>query len=398
MIRARSLVAAGAALLVAGSLAACGNGTGSGGSGSQYQLGFSSDLSGKYALNGVGQRDGFKAYFDYVNSKGGINGHKVNVTVTDDASDVTRGTTNTTRLMTANHVSGVAGYILSNVCGAAAVLAKAHKVPIDCGATSDDLMSPVQPYTYAMQISQSNEAGPIAAMGQKLVAGKSKPRVAIIIFASAASVSLGQGLQRIAKTNGWDVVTNVSVPLTATDVSAQAAKVLAAKPDVVLGALYDPLAVSFMRSLEAAKVSTPFVDYDGASLKSGLEVLKDPNFYALSAKTLDGSGSGTYLADLRAAAKLDGKSVETPYFVNGYIQALEFGESLKTCGFPCSGEQLQKSMDKLDVDTQGLTSGNVSYSATDHTAIHSASIYVWDKAKNAAVVALKDSPGSDGNA
>ncbi|WP_157749329.1 ABC transporter substrate-binding protein [Jatrophihabitans sp. GAS493] len=380
-------------------LAACSSGSSSGsasGGGGDYQVGFNSDLSGKYSLNGVGQRDGYKAYFDYVNSKGGINGHKVNVNVTDDASDVTRGTTNTTQLMTAKKVSAVGGYILSNVCGAAATIAATNKVPINCGSLAEDLLNPAKPFVYSAAISQNMEAGPIFNMGKTLVADKPAPKAAIIIFASAASVSLQQGLERYVKSAGWNLVANQSVPLTATDVSAQAATIIAAKPDVIMGSLYDPLAVSMMRALKAANLSVPFVDYDGATYKSGLLALKDPNFYLLSAKTADGVGDTQYLKDYQAAAAMAGKDPTTPFFNTGYVQALEIGEGLKKCGYPCDGAKLQTTLDTLDVDTQGVTSGNVTYTASNHEAVHSASFYVWDASKNAAVVAAKDLPEGDG--
>jgi hypothetical protein len=76
---------------------------------------------------------------------------------------------------------------------------------------------------------------------------------------------------------------------------------------------------------------------------------------------------------------------------------LAIGEGLKKCGYPCSGQQLQKVLDTLDVDTGGVTSGNLTYTPTDHEALHAASFYVWDSAKNAAVAALVNAPEGDGS-
>jgi ABC-type branched-subunit amino acid transport system substrate-binding protein len=386
----------GAGALLVGSLAACGSSGGSsGGSGGTYSIGFDSDLSGPYALNGVGQRDGFKAYFDYVNSQGGINGHKVNVTYLDDAADVTRGTANTTQLMTAKKVSAIGGYLLSNVCGAAAVLANKNKVPINCSAVGDELLHPVQPYVYTARMSQSNEAAPQAEMASKLVKSSS-PKVAIIIFASAASVALQSGLQAVAKSKNWDVVANESVPLGATDISSQLAKIVAAKPDVVMGSLYDPLAVSFMKGLKAKGLSTPFVDYDGATYKSGILALKDPNFYVLSSTSMDGSGSGSGLTQYNDALKKAGVSATTPFVNTGYLQALSIGEGLKKCGYPCSGEQLQAAFDKQNIDTGGFTSGPLGYTPDRHEGLQAASFYVWDPSANGVKVALDNAPAGNG--
>lgn len=390
----RGIAALGAGALLVSSLAACGSSSGSSGGG-QYQVGFDSDLSGAYSLNGVGQRDGFKAYFNYVNAQGGINGHKVNVTYLDDGSDVTRGTANTTQLMTAKKVSAIGGYILSNVCGAAAVLATKNKVPINCSAVSDDLLHPVQPYLYTARMSQSNEAAPQTQMAEKLL-HTSSPRVAVIIFASAASVALQKGLEAISKSKGWNVVADEQVPLNATDVSSQTAKIVAAKPDVIMGSLYDPLAVSFVKGLTAKNLNVPFVDYDGATYKSGILALKNPNFYLLSSTSLDGQGSGAGLDKYRAALKAAGVSAGTPFVNTGYLQALSIGEGLKACGYPCSGSKLQAALDKQNVDTGGFAAGSLGYTPERHEGLQATDFYVWDPSSNSVNVALENAAGGNG--
>jgi len=396
MFRSRIAIL-GVGVLVASTLAACGSSSsGSGGGGGEYQVGFNSDLSGKYSLNGVGQRDGFKAYFDYVNAHGGINGHKVNLSVTDDASDITRGTANTTQLMTAKHVSAIGGYILSNVCGAAAAIAARNKVPINCNAVADDLLNPVQPYVYTARMAQSNEAAPQAQLAKQLIKSAS-PKVAIIIFASAASVSLEQGLQKISKANGWDIVADEQVSLTATDVSSQVAKIVGAKPDVIMGSLFDPLAVLFMRGLKAANASIPFIDYDGATLKSGLLALKDPNFYLLASTSLDGTGDGAGLVQYRAALAADNLNATTPFVNAGYLQALSIGEGLKACGYPCNGQKLQAAFDKQNVDTGGFTAGPLSYTPQRHEGLQATNFYVWDAATSAPKLALANATAGNGS-
>lgn len=389
----------GVAALTAASLAACGSGSGDGGSGGEsgpYAVGFNSDLSGKFSLNGVGQRDGFKAYFDYVNSQGGINGHQVEVTYLDDASDVTRGTANTTQLMTAKRVSAVGGYLLSNVCGAAAVLANTHKVPINCSALSDDLLKPVQPYVYTARMLQSEEALPMITLADQLVEAE-KPRVAVIIFASASSIGLQKSLEALVKQKGWQLVASEQVPLTATDVSAQAAKVIASKPDVVVGSLYDPLAVSYMRTAKAAGLDVPFIDYDGGTYEGGILAIKDPNFYVLSNFSVDGEGDGPGLEQYRAALAAANVSPTKPFVSTGYAQALSIAEGLKACGYPCSGQQLQAALDKQNVDTGGFGAGPIQYSPDNHMGSRFASFFVWDPATSKVKAALEKTPGGSGN-
>jgi branched-chain amino acid transport system substrate-binding protein len=401
-VKPKKLVVAGVGVSLALAVSACGSSTktssagssnttgsssGSGqATGTPYQVGFDSSLSGPYAANGVGERDGFMSYIKYVNSHGGVNGHPVNVTVTDDAADVSTATANETQLIAQNHVSAVAGWLLSNACGAAANIATAQQNPIICSAVATTLVQPVHPYVYTSRNLQQDEAKPMADFAKTIVKSSS-PRVAIIIYGSAASSGLQTGLGQQAKANGWNVVANLNVPLTQSDVSAQAAQVVASKPDVIMGSLYDPLAVSFMRAMEAQKVTAPFINYDGATLSGSLNPLKDPNYYVVSSTTLTGEGTGSGLAIYRDATQANGTSATGPFVNVGYVEAIETVNGLKGCGFPCSGTAMQKALDKLNVDTAGVTTGPITYSPTNHDTLDQFSIYSWNSSSQAVTAA-----------
>ena len=167
-------------------------------SGPPYQVGFDSSLSGTYAANGTGQRSGFTAYIKYVNDHGGVNGHQVNVSVLDDAGDISTATANATQSIAENHVSVTVGYLLSNACGAAATIATAQQVPIICSALPQNLLVPVHPYIYSSRNSQTNEALPMITYA-KTLAKSTTPKVAVIIYGSAASSGLQTALNKLVK-------------------------------------------------------------------------------------------------------------------------------------------------------------------------------------------------------
>jgi branched-chain amino acid transport system substrate-binding protein len=387
-------------------LAACGssNDTGTGASGNPsgsansgpatgepYQIGFTSDLSAQFAANGTGLRNGFNAYFDYLNKHGGINNHPVTTTVLDDAAKTDRGLANVTQLVTQQHVSAIAGFLVSNICGAAAPVAKTNRVPILCNAVSGDLLSPVQQYVYTSRGLQVNEARPMLDMAKTLVTGSSK-KMAVITLASAASSSLREALKTAGPKDGWEVVADEVVPLTANDVSAQTSTVLKGKPDVVVGALHDPLAILFMRTLASQGASVPFIDYDGATL-TALGGLKSPNYYMTSSITVDGKGDSAGLKHYREVLAASGLDPATSFLNVGYVQAQVLAEALKKCSFPCTGEQLQAKLDQLNVETDGITAGPLTFTATDHEALHAVNMYVWDSANNGPKVAKANLKG-----
>jgi len=365
-----------AAVLAAVSLTATAC-AGASGSPNSYKVGFVSDLSGKFALNGVGQRNGFKAYFEQLNAEGGINGHPVHVTYLDDGGEASRGSANVTRLGTDPGISAVGGFLLSNSCGAAAPRAESLELPLVCSAVAPDLLHPVHPYIFGARTSQSNQAAPMLEFAGTIVKTE-RPKVAVIVFGSAASIGLGAAVRKAAAARGWDVVANETVALSATDVSPQTARIIAAKPDVVVGALYDPLAILFMRSLAARGVDTPFVNYEGATAAGGMIPLKDPNFYVLSNVSASGAGDEPGVVRYRQAMQRAELPPTQPYANTGYLQAMEIAEGLRSCGFPCSGADMRKALERLNHDSQGFASGPISFSPQNHEALDTVSFYVWD--------------------
>jgi len=397
----RKAFAAAVGLLVALGAAACGSSTpnsggdgGSQASNAAYQVGFDSSLSGPYAANGVGQREGFMAYVDYVNKHGGVDGHPVDVTALDDAGDISTGTANETQLIAEHDVSVTVGWLVSNICGAASTIAVEQKVPIICSAIADNLLDPAKPYVYSSRISQTDEALPDLTFAKTLL-HEAKPKVAIIVYGSAASTGLQGALENLVERDGWPLVANVNVPLTATDISAQTAQVIAAHPDVIVGSLYDPLAVEFMRSLQAKSLDVPFIDYDGASLQGSLLPLKDPNYYIVSSTTLTGAGSQPGLVLYRTATKAAGVNPVGPFVNVGYAQAMEVVSALKACGYPCSGADMQRALNKLDVNTGGVTSGPLKNTSADHEPLDEVSIYHWDTSAGAVVAAATNLQGGN---
>ncbi|HEX6021328.1 MAG TPA: ABC transporter substrate-binding protein, partial [Solirubrobacter sp.] len=90
------------ALTVAASVAACGGSERSsessagGGAGSKepYIIGAAVDITGPFAATAAPKLEGFQLYFDWLNSKGGIDGHPVKIDVRDNKSDPAQAATN----------------------------------------------------------------------------------------------------------------------------------------------------------------------------------------------------------------------------------------------------------------------------------------------------------------
>jgi branched-chain amino acid transport system substrate-binding protein len=158
--RMRLGLAAMVALLV---VAACGgsstSGTGSTSFKGTKKLGLSIALTGQSALYGHAISQAVKLAVDDVNSKGGVNGYKMEADIQDDATDVTKAVENTKQMILQDNVVAQIGPVTSAQCQGISPVTKQNKVvtiAATCNSyqltTEPDLVSPywvsIVPNTY----------------------------------------------------------------------------------------------------------------------------------------------------------------------------------------------------------------------------------------------------------
>ena len=190
-------------------------------------------LSGEAAAFGtVGP--GAKAYFDYVNSKGGVNGRKIEYRYYDDAYNPAQTVQQTRRLVEQDGV-----FAIFNAVGTANNLAirdylNAQKVPqLFAGDGSQALggASARYPWTVGFLPSYRGEG---AVLGRDLVRTAPKARVAVLLESTELGKDLTRGLSRAIAGKGPRIVASEPYELTSTDVVAQVAKLKASGADTLM--------------------------------------------------------------------------------------------------------------------------------------------------------------------
>jgi branched-chain amino acid transport system substrate-binding protein len=344
----------------------------------EYQLGASSDLTGPLSSLGAPYANGLQAYFNYMNSHGGINGHGAKVSVLDDASNSTTGTANVRGFL--NSGDSAIFIYSSFVAVAAAPLIGQSKTPAMLLAPTAAQLNPVNPQLFSTGQALSSEAQPMIAFANKTVK-KAGARVAIIAEQSPILATLDAQIVALAKSKKMDVVSNQTVPSDASTAVPQATAVAAAKPDVVIFELADPLAISAQTTLRQQGLKVPIISYPGGSALSTLQKLQDPLYYGLgTATSLDPTpADGPQMATFFKAAKAANLNPLQSNVLNGYIQAYVIGAGLKACGYPCNGAQLTKALNSLGkVNMGGLSNGTWTYSAKNHTGSTFTQVLHWD--------------------
>lgn len=338
-----------------------GSSSSSGDAGGTYNWGINAEISGSLAFYGDSIRDGVKAYVDQVNAAGGIAGHKINLTILDNAGDSARAATNQTQLATSS-VDAIFGNTLSSNCAAAAPISQRYKVPESC-------LSVDKPgdYVYSFGPNNIQAAGPVLAAAKQLVPGGT-PKVASAYVNTLTAIGMGKAIKAQASSAGVDLVADEQINIAGTDFSSTISKIVSAKPDVIVLSGTGPNFLAIMKGVRAAHLDSKFIWVDGTSNLSQVQDVDDPNIYAFAAYNLVDPNTATGVAKQYVDAvspslkTVDNASLATGNTAVAYLGAAAFGQALKECGYPCSGQQLNAKLANLKAD---LSPMEPSYSYSD---------------------------------
>jgi branched-chain amino acid transport system substrate-binding protein len=240
--RARFVLATVAALLA---LALVGAGCGrddDGGDGGGAAPGVTDNsikLGGSYPFSGPASAYGTigraaKAHFDWVNSKGGINGRKIEFVTLDDGYDPARAVSNARRLVTQEKV-----FALFNTLGTANNLAiwdytnqqKVPQVYVATGASQFGQDPKKHPYTIGWQPDYVSEA---QAYAEFLKKEKPNAKVAVLFQNDSFGEDLTGGFEKAIEGSKIKIVARESYEVTDPSVAPQVSKLAGSGADTFL--------------------------------------------------------------------------------------------------------------------------------------------------------------------
>ena len=190
-------------------------------------------LSGEAAAFGS-VAPGAKAYFDWVNARGGVNGRKLEYRYYDDAYNPAQTVQLTRKLVEQDRVAAI-----FNAVGTANNLAvrdylNAQKVPQVLAADGSDALgsSPAKyPWTVGFLQSYRGEGG---VYGRDLVKRRPKARIAVLFENTELGKDMTRGLSRAIAGKGPKIVASESYEYTAPDVVSQLTKLKASGADTLM--------------------------------------------------------------------------------------------------------------------------------------------------------------------
>jgi branched-chain amino acid transport system substrate-binding protein len=189
-------------------------------------------LSGEAsAFGSVGP--GAKAYFDYVNSKGGVNGRRIEYRYYDDGYDPVQTVQLTRKLVEQDKVFAIFNSV--GTANNAAIQPYLNQRRVPQLFVGDGAQASSQPAKYPWTIGfLQSYVGEGAVYGRHLAAARKAARIGVLYEKTPLGSDMTRGLERAIRGKGPKIVARQSYELTDTDVSSQVAQLKSSGADTLM--------------------------------------------------------------------------------------------------------------------------------------------------------------------
>ncbi len=230
---------------------------------------------------------GLMAYFKHINDQGGINGRKFEIVQEDTACAPAKGIAAAKKLVHQDKVF----YLHGNSCSGVAMAVKPTVAPTGIPWIIAHAVNPkiTMPVNEKKSIFHGVPAGPAygSTMGKFVMSKPGVKRIAMVAHTNDWAKAYCDPAIEVIKASGGEIIEELALERGQTDATAQVLKLKKAKPDFILGCLYEAETVIFLRDAKKYGVRIPVMGTAGTDLENTLERLGDPDavkdYYVLHA-------------------------------------------------------------------------------------------------------------------
>jgi len=230
---------------------------------------------------------GLMAYFKHINDQGGINGRKFEIAQEDTACAPAKGIAAAKKLVHQDKVF----YLHGNSCSGVAMAVKPTVSPTGIPWIIAHAVNPkiTMPVNEKKSIFHGVPAGPAygSTMGRFVMSKPNTKRISVVTHTNDWAKAYCDPAIEVIKASGGKIIETLALERGQTDATAQVLKLKKAKPDFVLGCLYEAETVIFLRDAKKYGVRLPVMGTAGTDLENTLERLGDPDavkdYYVLHA-------------------------------------------------------------------------------------------------------------------
>jgi branched-chain amino acid transport system substrate-binding protein len=369
-------------------LTACGGGSddggGSGSGGGSYQVSVISDLTGAGVTQAAPYADGVATALDDVNSKGGVNGKKIEYKTVDTQSDPTAAQAAFRSAISAKPVSILAASGSATLSASFPLLQSAG-IPV---IAANAIGFPNHPFLYGASLSSSQLATMLANSAAAATSSLRGKKVALVGIDSPATRATFGVVQTEITELGGTVTSSQFVAPGTPSFDSGAANIISQAPDVVV--IQDSAAGTILeaKAIASAGFKGPIVVSYAGSDDATLANIANPSLLGVRPYVYATPGT-----EIHAAAQKfnHAKNVSNEGFVRGWLMGQMLIAGLGMCGGECASDNLIKSLDGLGTFTvpgNFLQFGDLELSPERHHPLTAVGLYSYDPATRKSVVKI----------
>lgn len=326
-------------------------------------LGEAAVFSGPAAQLGIQMRNGIKAYFDYVNQKGGVNGRKLELITEDDRYEASVAPAASKKLIEEHKVFALLGYVGTPTGVMHLPVTTQAKVPLVGMFTgAEALRVPFNRYVFHVRASYYDET---EAIVEQVVSTGGK-NIAVFYQDDAYGQAGLKGVEIAMTKRNMKISALGTVERNTIKVENAVKTINAAKPDAVVMISAYTSCAEFIRQMKKAGSGATFYNVSFVGSKALADALgKDGAGVAIS--QVVPFPWGTAVPVVKEYQQLSAKAGHTDYnfsAIEGFLVAKVVVEGLRRAGRDLTREKFIDALEKLDVDLGGFY---VTYSPKVHT-------------------------------
>jgi ABC-type branched-subunit amino acid transport system substrate-binding protein len=326
-------------------------------------LGQAAVFSGPAAQLGIQMRNGIKAYFDYINERGGVHGRKLELVTEDDRYEPSVAPAASRKLIEQHHVFALLGYVGTPTGAAHLPVTTQAKVPLVGMFTGAEILRvPFNRYVFHVRASYYDETEKIV---EQVVSTGGK-KISVFYQADAYGEAGRKGTEIALAKRGMGIYSSGTVERNTVKVEDAVKMINASEPDAIVMVSAYTSCAEFIRQMRKAGSGATFYNVSFVGSKALADALGgDGSGVAISQVVPFPWGSAVpVVKEYQRLAKKAGYADYNFSAMEGFLTAKVMVEALRRAGKNPTREGLVDALEKMqDVDLGGFY---VSYSPKNH--------------------------------
>ena len=351
-----------------------------------YVVGVTGALTGPPASTYAPAVDALRIYIDRVNARGGVNGKKINLILTDDSAEPSRAAANAKKLLTQDDAVLLVNASLSSTY--APVVTEAKNAGVALLFASSVCPKEVYPPANEGQFCTTAFAATYDSRAA-LAFVKDTAREPVKIGFSAMAIPLSRGEMEFAAKQAPELAMTALgievIPPPTPDYTPFATKLKDAGANWVFSWAPWVTQVRTFEALRRLDWKGDYITWAHLEAEGELKRIKDGKLYVIGANALF-DDKLPIQQEISDAAKAASSKYPPEQMAEGWIAGMVIEAALKGAGAPASATKVQASLQNLNVDLKGLRGGPIQWTKDNHFRTRQFyRVYKWDGAKIAVV-------------